>query len=675
MGTRRVSIPQLERAIAMIGGEASAAAMERAAVREVTRLLAASRATLVFFDAAGIPESVTRYAVGATDDESPVLSAEEAFVRQAYEEARPIIHTPDDLLPFPAVAVPCRLQGTPVGALGVVSSCTDSAAADEDLAALSLLGSVLAVFTENARVTSYAQKALQAPRDLSERWLKFVEVGPSDLVIVTDLEGFVVDVNQVACRALGYTWHELVRRHLADLLPSPSKDVDLHLLQERLRQIAASELWAIESAFVTKSGRVFPTSVRVRPVEADGQRYLLGVVHDISERKRAEGQLAQTERLHVLGEMAAGMVHDINNTLTAVLGPVDVLLASSSDPLAQQMLPPVRQALLDAANTMGRIQAFARRTSGTAFTAVDLASLVRETVELTRPRWQTHAHPQGITVQVDVIAASAPPVLGSQAELREVLINLISNAVDALPKGGRITLTIESAGPTVALRVSDTGTGIPPDLLPRVFDPFVTTKGARGTGLGLSVVYGIIQRHRGEIQVESTSGQGTTFVITLPVAEEQEVGTAAAEVLPEAPSASAATIAPGALRVLVIDDQRDVAGVLQQMLEFQNHRVRICTSGADGLAALREQAFDLVCTDLNMPGIKGWEVAQGVKAACPALPVALVTGWDDNYEPRELQRLGVDFLLRKPYRLRDVVNLVGQIQQNVSSPFTGDPRR
>ncbi|HUX85929.1 MAG TPA: ATP-binding protein, partial [Chloroflexota bacterium] len=430
---------------------------------------------------------------------------------------------------------------------------------------------------------------------------------------------------------------------------------------------------SFESAFVTKSGRVFPIEVRIRPAGVDGEQVLIAVASDLSERKRAETQLVQAQRLHALGEMAAGVVHDINNMLTAALGPIEVILASTTDPLTQRLLQPVQQALLDGARTVRRIQAFARQNVSTQFTPIDLIALAYDVVELIRPRWQTQARQQGLAFEVEVRGESVPPILGSSSELREALINLLNNAIDAMPGGGRISITVNAVGNTVQLQVTDTGVGMPSDVLQRIFDPFFTTKGVRGSGLGLSVVYGIVARQRGQIAVESIPGQGTTFTLTFPIAAIEDTLAAAPYDTPNLPPT---TLAPGEdLNVLVIDDQASVATVLQLMLEMDNHRVRVCASGAEGLAALHEERFDLVCTDINMPEMNGWEMATVIKAEFPDLPVAFVTGWSESYDEHELQARGVDYVLRKPYQIHDVQELVSVISRSIlprTSPKMAD---
>lgn len=234
------------------------------------------------------------------------------------------------------------------------------------------------------------------------------------------------------------------------------------------------------------------------------------------------------------------------------------------------------------------------------------------------------------------------------SELREALINIVLNALDAMPEGGQLSLRTAVDGDQVVVTAGDSGVGMSEDVRQRIFDPFFTTKGERGTGLGLSVVYGIVTRHGGEIDVQSQLGHGATFTLRFP---------AAADVDREAPPRVALrTKTKG--RVLVIDDEKEVADVLGDLLTRDGHTVTVCGDGEAGVARFGEEPFDLVVTDLGMPGISGWEVARLVKAARPGTPVAMVTGWGDRIDPVEAAARGVEFIVAKPFKrdnIREVV--------------------
>jgi CheY-like chemotaxis protein len=227
-----------------------------------------------------------------------------------------------------------------------------------------------------------------------------------------------------------------------------------------------------------------------------------------------------------------------------------------------------------------------------------------------------------------------------------------------MPEGGRVTLSTAVDGDHVLCCVSDTGIGMAEDVRQRIFDPFFTTKGERGTGLGLSVVYGIVTRHNAELDVQSQLGQGTTFIIKFPPPGETVVEAVARPV--------GKSNRKG--RVLVIDDEREVGDVLRDLLTRDGHQVVFCSDGESGIACVEKEAFDLVITDLGMPGISGWEVARIVKQSRPGTPVAMVTGWGDRIDPSEAESRGVDYIVAKPFKRDGIREMVSRALRGGTRP-------
>jgi GAF domain-containing protein/CheY-like chemotaxis protein len=367
----------------------------------------------------------------------------------------------------------------------------------------------------------------------------------------------------------------------------------------------------------------------------------------LDELRRTQEQLVRMEKLRALGEMASGVAHDFNNVLAVILGRVQLLLREIADPTLRRWLAIVEQAALDGAQTVRQIQEFTRVRRDQPTQTVDLSQAARDAVEMTRARWRDEPQSRGLDIRVSLDLAVVPPVDGQPAELREVLTNLILNAVDALPRGGEIRVATRESADRVEVSVTDTGVGMSDSVRRRIFEPFFSTKGPSGTGLGLAMVYGIVSRHGGEILVDTAPGAGSTFTIRLPVGRP-----------PTLPVPRVSEPAPDPVHVLVIDDEPLVRETLGEILRQQHHVVVVADDGASGLARFREGAFDLVMTDLAMPGMSGWQVAQAVKAARPKVPVVLVTGWGVEVEAEELQTHGVNHVMTKPFRFEDVQSVV-----------------
>ena len=367
----------------------------------------------------------------------------------------------------------------------------------------------------------------------------------------------------------------------------------------------------------------------------------------------AQDQLVRSEKLRALGEMASGVAHDFNNLLAAILGRAQLLLHRVADPTARQWLQIIERSAADGAKTVRRLQEFTRIRRDQPSVEVDLNQVVREALELTESSWRLEPPRRGIVIAaVTELASDLPTTVSDPAELREVMTNLILNAVDAMPRGGTLTLSTARRGESVELRVVDTGVGIPEAVRGKIFDPFFTTKGPKGTGLGLSMTYGILSRHGATITVASQEGVGTTFTMLFPV------GAA-----PRAPVPDAGATEPAAtLRCLVVDDEESVGDMLADVLRSVGHTVVVARSASEGLSRVRSEALDLVFTDLSMPGMTGWELARAVRDAVPGLPVILVSGFAVEVSPEELQASGVHSVLAKPINIGEVLDAAAAIR-------------
>jgi PAS domain S-box-containing protein len=397
---------------------------------------------------------------------------------------------------------------------------------------------------------------------------------------------------------------------------------------------------------------------------------------------RAQDGLIRSEKLRALGQMAAGIAHDLNNILAAILGQTDLLRLRAAGLPVHEALNTLELAATDAAEVVRRLQEFSRQQASRPLAPVDLATIVREVLEITKPRWKDEPQARGVVIEARLALADLPPVLGHAPEIREALTNLILNAVDAMPRGGTLTITAhevtEAGGPApkrshattsdapgaaldghvVEVTVTDTGVGMTAEVRQRVFDPFFTTKGVKGSGLGLSVVYGIMQRHGGQIEATSSPGQGTTFALRFMVA----VGAV------EEPSQSIGCHAIRPRRILLIDDDPTVRRTMADLLQEVGHSVVVAEGGVEGLAHLGQSRVDLVITDLGMPGMTGWEVARAVKLVTSHPPVVLLTGWGERPASHSEHAGLVDRILGKPVRLDELLATIRDLTRPADEP-------
>jgi signal transduction histidine kinase/ActR/RegA family two-component response regulator/HAMP domain-containing protein len=377
--------------------------------------------------------------------------------------------------------------------------------------------------------------------------------------------------------------------------------------------------------------------------------------------RRTQQAVMQQERLRALGQMASGIAHDINNALSPVALYTESLLERepSLSVRAKEYLETIQRAVGDVAHTVARMKDFYRqREPQLTVTTVRLNELVQQVIDLTRARWSDMPQQQGTVIDVrSELMAELPPIIGAESEIREALINLVFNAVDALPANGAITLrttTIHAATGSqnryVRVEVVDNGVGMDEETRLRCLEPFFTTKGERGTGLGLAMVYGVAQRHGAEVEIESAVGEGTLVRLSFPAAT-------AVAVTPDQPKVG--PVIPQRLRLLVVDDDPLLLKSLRNILESDGHVVVTANDGRTGIDAFhaaetRGESFAAVITDLGMPYVDGRKVATAIKAASSSTPVILLTGWGQRLLSEDDVPAHVDRVLSKPPKLREL---------------------
>jgi CheY-like chemotaxis protein/anti-sigma regulatory factor (Ser/Thr protein kinase) len=291
-----------------------------------------------------------------------------------------------------------------------------------------------------------------------------------------------------------------------------------------------------------------------------------------------------------------------------------------------------------------------------------LPSVAAEVIEITKSKWKNEAQRRGVKVEIRIEASDPAPILGTRAELREALTNLIFNAVDALPRGGTIIIRAQSNGGESILEVEDNGIGMADHVRTRMFEPFFTTKGLSGNGLGLSMVYGIVSRHRGSIEVESRERVGTIVRMRFPAVDPSS---ASAAIPRRAP-------APFQARLLVVDDEVDLVSVMRDALTREGHVVTTATGGQEGIQKFRQGTFDAVLTDLGMPDVSGWEVARVVrKEGGRKIVLGLVTGWGATVSDEVMDAHGIDFVVSKPF---EVGTLASKVNETLAERGPRPPR-
>jgi len=387
------------------------------------------------------------------------------------------------------------------------------------------------------------------------------------------------------------------------------------------------------------------------------ERHVEELNHYIVEQERIREQFTQVEKMSALGELASGVAHDFNNTLAGILGRAQLLLGTKDPERIESGLKIIIKTAKDGAKTIKRIQDFARQRRDHDFQPVDVSQLLFDVSEITRPRWKDRAESESVHINLNLQLRSNALIMGDESELREVLVNMVFNAVDAMPDGGTLTLSAQKIAEHVEISVNDTGIGMSEEVRLRIFDPFFTTKGKTGMGLGLAVGYGIIRRHEGTVAVESEVGRGTSFRIQLPIAKSAVKPKPTGE-LPNPVRAHAQLVQT---KILVVDDEEHVRDLLHDILKKEGCEVVLAEGGREALSLFESETFDAIFTDVGMPGMSGWELARAVRERNKAIPLAVVTGWGEAVGSHERKAAGVDWVVAKPFDTLHIIEIAQEV--------------
>ncbi|HEX2912819.1 MAG TPA: response regulator [Chloroflexia bacterium] len=652
----------------------------REIVRSATRMSHADRAFLWLWE----NEKHQHYLVSAENPHSSLLNVEKVFAEEdegitgeVRRSGRSFV-IPNYKVYVRRVALleqgsyetagfPLRVGDRHVGVLVVTQASPDRHFFSGDLDILTTLANQASIAIENARLYTDLTRESEKYRLIADK--------ASDLIISLDTEGNLTYVNERVLSILGYDPAEMLERPLDRYLAPEGQLALKRIMRDLLRphpEIVSGGYYSDpqELVAVNRDGALvfleFNFGLLYRPGSSDQTAGIQAIGRDVTSRKRSE----ENERMRMIGQIASGVAHDLNNVLANVLGHAQLLRTETEDPEVLNTIKIIEQSALDGAETVRRIQEFTVQRMQQNLDLVNFNEVVQSTIDLSRPRWRDDAQRKGMKIEVERDLQPIPQVRGKAAELREVLMNLFNNAMDALPpQGGKIGFRtyLENHGRTVCLEVWDTGRGMPADVRRHIFEPFYTTKGVRGTGLGLSVAYGIITRFGGEITVESIPEAGTTFYIRLPAADDKKGRNAPGAIkaaLPKEPSEKSKG------RILAIDDEVNLRTVIRRALSLGGFEVDVAGGGPEALEMLRTASelpgrtarpYDLIFTDLGMPDMSGWEVAQEVRHKWPEVPIVLVTGWGEQVDQERLSEHNIKRTVAKPFNIQDLMELAGSL--------------
>ena len=581
-------------------------------------------------------------------------SGESVFIENTAEH--PIPEIPD------AVVTPVSLACVPILNLGVLnlSAYRPQKFTDQIRRNWEIIGKIIGHLTVGLQSAREAGEA-----GLPARLQTVAPVNPnsrashiSDLILdfmpqgicILDTEGRIVRINRSIEKMQGEKLPDITGRSPAVLFQDSAS---FGKLLARASESDAGQVEKTDVNLMNSSGETYLADINLVRLQEEGRPvgYLL-VIEDITRKKAFSDKIIQSEKLAALGTMAGGVSHDFNNLLMAILGHIQLILPRIEDEEIRRRLQNIEKAVYDGSNTVRRLQRFTERERDPKAVAstIDVEEAVKDVVELTRPRWKNLMERSGRTIDIKLDLASNCLAEINASDLREVLTNLLLNAIDAMPQGGVVTFRSYCQGEQVFLDVGDTGIGMSKDVAERIFDPFFTTKGIGNSGLGLSVSWSLIGRYGGDIQVKSKSGKGTTFTIKLTRAEAAK-----------AQAVSKSGESSSSYRLLLVEDEPEILNLLRDMLRLKGHRVVAMSDGEKALELIDSSDFDLVLTDLGMPVVSGWEVAKRAKAKNPKTPVVMITGWGAQYEDIDLASRGVDLMLAKPLSWDKLLNSIDKL--------------
>jgi PAS domain S-box-containing protein len=500
----------------------------------------------------------------------------------------------------------------------------------------------------------------------SELMLRSLFENANDGIVIMDKNGIILSINQKACEIHGFDKGALLGVNVGLLETEENKQ----MFKTRKERILNGESMLFETEHYRKDGSRVSLEISAKAIGVEGTLLIQSFHRDITDRKRLQEQLFQSQKMESIGALAGGIAHDFNNILSAILGHAELLHEFGNlDAAAKQKVKVIENSSRKAGQMISKLLSFARKGTFESV-PISLNDVIRDTTDLLERMMSK----KNVALKLE-IDENIPPISGDSNQLEQVLMNLVVNSMDAMPEGGTITITtflanlerdastvhpLLSPGKYVVMKVSDSGTGIPDRIRDKIFDPFFTTKQTgKGTGLGLAMVYGIVKEHGGVINLESQPGEGTTFEIYLPVTD---------KVVPRVDRIALYSVT-GREKVLVVDDEEDILRFIKDVLEAQGYRVLTADNPVYALEIFRKvgEDIDLVITDIIMPLVNGRELVRQIKAIKPAVKTVAISGYETSGAGRKDR--DVDAYIRKPFESVYLLSVVRRVLDSSAPAF------
>ncbi len=509
------------------------------------------------------------------------------------------------------------------------------------------------------RDISERKKAEEALRDSETRY-RLIAENTSDGIIIFDEKYRIKYVSPSYVKQLGYSEEEELMRddkNIYELIHPEDRDILFANIFKAIEEKKTELIYSYRAKH--KNGHYIwrEDNAKFNYDENENLISTYVICRDISERKIAEKALVESQRLEAIGEMSASIAHDFNNSLQSIFGNIELaLIHLGKENPSRKYLETIRTSASDAAERIKLLQRFAGNSnSAKGYTSININEIIDDVIIQSKPLWKDNAQKAGIEINVKSELGSEIYANGKASELRSVIFNLIKNSIEAMPKGGLIKLQTINKNKSVLIRITDNGIGMDEKTRLRLFQPFYSTKGFdQGRGLGLSSVFSIIQEHKGKIEVVSTElGKGTTIEITLPKSENE-----ASEQLSDILEISRNTT----LKILWVDDDETIREIASEIIEMLGHKGKVLSNGDAALNELENNNYDIVITDIGMPGMSGWDLAKKISEKYSGeIKTVLASGWGEQITEKEKEIHGVSQVISKPFRIAQISKLINDM--------------